>query len=461
MEHIVIIGGGLSGLTTGFYLQQEAKKQNQQIRLTVVEKESRVGGKIWSHHQNGYLYETGANGFLTNKPDTLELCKLLNLDNKLLASNDNARKRFVVSDGKLHKLPHGLLEFLQSDLLSGFAKLRLVAELFIKQRTDCTDESLASFAKRRLGNEAYSKLIEPMANGIFAGDPENMSLKACFPRLYQLERDYGGLLKGFLKLVKKHDDNSNAPDSHKAILTSFSGGMQTIINALYDSIGENNIIRNDGVLQITQTNDEWAITTKNHTLLANKVIFATPSYVTAKLLESIDNALAHKLSQIKYSPLAVVCLGYDLDNIKSDTNGFGYLFANKEESPILGTLWESSIFMNRAPNNKVLFRTMLGGANNTGVLSLNDIDLYKKTQASLYKIMNIDISPEFKVIFRHQNAIPQYQLNHCELVADIENLLSKYQGLYLVGNAYHGVALNDCVANAKELALNCYNDVYI
>ncbi|MDD3267337.1 MAG: protoporphyrinogen oxidase, partial [Burkholderiales bacterium] len=142
MEHIIIVGGGLSGLASAYYLQQESKKQGKPIQITIIEKEARVGGKIWSHHQDGYLYETGANGFLTNKPSTLELCKSLNLEKKLLVSNDNARKRFVVSDGKLHKLPHGLLEFFQSDLLSGFAKFRIVAELFIKQRDDASDESL-------------------------------------------------------------------------------------------------------------------------------------------------------------------------------------------------------------------------------------------------------------------------------------------------------------------------------
>lgn len=457
MKNIVIIGGGLSGLATAYDLQQNAIRQNQSIQLTIIEKETRVGGKIWSHHHDGYLYETGANGFLTNKPATLELCKSLGLENKLLTSNDNARKRFVVSDGKLHKLPHGLLEFLKSDLLSGFAKFRIVAELFIKQRNGDSDESLASFAKRRLGSEAYHKLIEPMANGIFAGNPEEMSLKACFPRLYQLEHEHGGLLKGFLKLVKKHDDTSNAPDSHKAVLTSFIGGTQTLIAALYDAIGEDNIIRNDEVLQIYKACEKWAVTTKNHNLIADEVVFATPSYITANLLKDIDETLANKLLQIKYAPLAIVCLGFDLSNIKHDINGFGYLFANKEESPILGTLWESSIFVNRAPDNKILFRSMLGGASNLGVLSLSDVELYKKTQASLYKVMNIDILPEFKIIFRHENAIPQYQLNHCELVESIENLISKYQGLHLVGNAYHGVAINDCVYNAKKLANTIIN----
>ncbi|MDD3267554.1 MAG: protoporphyrinogen oxidase, partial [Burkholderiales bacterium] len=304
---------------------------------------------------------------------------------------------------------------------------------------------------------AYQKLIEPMANGIFAGNPENMSLKACFPRLYQLEQEYGGLLKGFIKLVRKHDDNSNAPDSHKAVLTSFTSGTQTLTNALYDAIGEENIIRNDGVLDISFLNENWMITTKNHQFTASKIILSTPSYITSELLKNIDKSLSYKLSQIKYAPLAVVCLGFSLDNIKCDTNGFGYLFANKEESPILGTLWESSIFMNRAPNNKILFRSMLGGASNPDVLSLSDVELYKKTQASLYKIMSIDVLPEFKVVFRHENAIPQYQLNHCELVTDIEKLLINHRGLYIVGNAYHGVALNDCVSSAKKLANSIIN----
>jgi oxygen-dependent protoporphyrinogen oxidase len=203
MTRVVIIGGGISGLATAFAVEQQARQAELEVETLVLEKRSRTGGKIWSIQEEGYLCEWGPNGFLDNKPMTLDLCKDLEISDQLLRSDDNARKRFIYSDGILNRLPENGPSFLQSKLISWPGKLRLAYEMLVPRRTDPSDETLAEFGRRRLGEEALNKLIAPMVSGIFAGDPETMSLKSCFPRIHELEQEYGGLIKALVKLARK------------------------------------------------------------------------------------------------------------------------------------------------------------------------------------------------------------------------------------------------------------------
>lgn len=464
MQHIVIIGGGLSGLATAYNLQYTARIQNKLLKITLIEKDTRIGGKIWSNHEDGYLCEYGPNGFLTNKPQTLELCERLGIANKLLSSNDNARKRFVVANGKLHKLPHNQLEFLGGSLISWRGKLRILYEFFVAMRSESSDESLADFTRRRLGQEALDKLIAPMASGIFAGNPDTMSLRSCFPRINQLEQQYGGLLRAMLKLAKqqklskKNNELSGSPAGPGGVLTSFSNGIQALTNALYDAIGAENILRTSEVTSIEQASSgSWSVICDEQIISADKVILATPAYAASKIVYNLDPILSKNLAQIKYSPLVVACFGYDKKQIKHNVNGFGYLFANNEDSFVLGTLWDSSIFINRATTDKILLRTMLGGAKYPQILDLDDNLIKVRTQGTLYRIMGINTEPEMIKIYRHKMAIPQYNLGHSALIQEIEKLIAQYAGLYIVGNAYYGIGINDCVAAANAVCNKVMN----
>lgn len=467
-RHIVIIGGGISGLATAFYIKQHLARINSTAKITVLESESVIGGKIQSYQENGYLCEWGPNGFLTNKPDTLELCQSLGLTEQLLSSNDNARKRFVVSNGELNKLPHNQIEFLTNSLISWRGKLRIAAEIFQSQRISESDESLADFTRRRLGQEALDKLIAPMASGIFAGDPETMSLRACFPRIYQLEQQYGGLLKAMLVLMKQHRKEkkngqvSASPAGPGGVLTSFATGIATLTKQLASAIGEENVLLDHKVIAIQHNDNVWTVQNQNgQTIIADQIVLATPAYVAKDIIQPSLPNVSELLNQINYSPLAVVCLGYNLKHVRCDVNGFGYLFATGENQHVLGTLWDSSIFASRAPDNIVLFRSMLGGAKYPDILNYTDKELESITRQQLHKIMMIDNSPAMVKIFRHKYAIPQYRVGHCELVKQIENSISEHSGLHLNNNAYYGVGINDCIAAAKKVALKVVNDYII
>ncbi|RQW77613.1 MAG: protoporphyrinogen oxidase, partial [Geobacter sp.] len=243
MKKAIVVGGGISGLTAAHYLQKKARGAQIELEVILLEQEQRVGGKIWSIKQDGYLCEWGPNGFLDNKPQTLELCRELGAAAQLLRSNDNARKRFIYADGRLHQLPENGPAFLKSKLISWPGKLRLSLEPLMGKPPVDVDETLAAFARRRLGDEALRKLIGPMVSGIFAGDPETMSLQSCFPRIAELEREYGSLIIAMVKLAKKKKKEVAegkvvaSAAGPGGVLTSFRGGIQTITDILAAKLG--------------------------------------------------------------------------------------------------------------------------------------------------------------------------------------------------------------------------------
>jgi len=458
MTRIAIIGGGISGLATAHAVERLAASRGIDIETVVIEKEGRVGGKIWSRKEEGYLCEWGPNGFLDNKPMTLELCDRLGIHNQLARSDDNARKRFIYSDAVLHRLPENGPSFLKSKLISWPGKFRLAKEYFIPKREGDGDETLAEFGRRRLGPEALDKLIAPMVSGIFAGDPETMSLKSCFPRIYQLEQEYGGLLKAMLSLASQKRAERKAGKAVASaagpggILTSFVEGIQELTDSTAGSL-RGQLRKGVAAVSIKQKEGGYEIALDSGaTIDAEVVVTAVPAYHLAKMVGELSIVLADILKAILYAPMNVVCFGYEKEKIEHDLNGFGYLIPKKEGCSILGTLWDSSIFPNRAPEGHVMLRSMMGGATNPAAIDLSDRHVQEYVQADLREIMGIDAAPDFVRIFRHQHAIPQYTVGHGQRLLALEEGFHKFPGLFFTGNAFFGIGLNDCVAASNRTA---------
>lgn len=457
MKQVIIVGGGISGLATAWILREQAREEGIDLGITLLEKEDRLGGKIWSIKEAGYLCEWGPNGFLDNKPQTLELCKALKADAKLLRSNDNARKRFIFSNGILNRLPENGPSFLKSSLISWPGKIRLAMEPFIPQYNSDTDETLADFGRRRLGEEALNKLIAPMVSGIFAGDPETMSLRSCFPRIAELEAQYGGLIKAMMRLAKKKKADIAAGKvvasaaGPGGVLTSFRGGIQDLSDILVAELGMT-IIRSgeESIEVVTGGSVPWRVITKRGEYSADAVILATPAYASAALLKGAAPEISSVLGQTPYSTMTVVCFGYDKEQISYDLNGFGYLVPKQEKLSTLGTLWDSSIFAGRAPEGKVLLRSMMGGACFPQYIKLSDAEVESRVRNDLEKTMGIKAAPSFIRIFRHEKAIPQYTVGHGKRLEALAELTGKQPGLVLTGNSYRGIGLNDCVAAAHR-----------
>lgn len=454
MKQAVIIGGGISGLSTAWLLRNKARETGMDLQVTLLEKESQVGGKIRSIRDNGFVCEWGPNGFLDNKPQTLDLCRLLGIEDRLLKSNDNARKRFIYSNGTLHRLPENGPSFLKSKLLSWSGKLRLLGEPFAPSPPAGVDETLADFARRRLGQEALDKLIGPMVSGIFAGNPETMSLVSCFPRIAELEREYGGLFKAMARLAKKkRQEQAQGKIAASAAgpggtLTSFREGIQQLTDALRDQL-EDTVRSGCEVQALHADGERYRIETAGcGNLTADLVILAAPSYVASAILAPLNAEISGLLEQIPYASLSVVCCGYEREKIRHPLDGFGYLITRKEGRSTLGTLWDSSMFDNRAPDGRVLLRSMAGGACLPELINIPDGLLLSRVQDDLRLIMGIEAEPSFVRIFRHEQAIPQYIAGHGERLARLEELAAGHPGLLLTGNAFRGVGLNDCVASS-------------
>lgn len=460
MKKAIIVGGGISGLATAWLLRSKAQAAGKELEISLLEKEQRSGGKIWSIKSEGYTCEWGPNGFLDSKPQTLDLCRAIGVEQNLHRSNDNARKRFIFSGGELHRLPEGGPSFLKSRLISWPGKLRLALEPtpFVASAPK-TDESLADFGRRRLGSEALDKLIAPMVSGIFAGDPETMSLVSCFPRIAELEREYGGLVRAMIILAKKKKQDIAAGKVVSSaagpggVLTSFREGIQYLSDSLADSLGSI-VLPGISVTAIEKgSHARYRVKCSDGSVQeADLVVVAAPAFAAGEMLAGLDAGISGVLQQIPYASMTVICFGYERDKIAHPLDGFGYLIPKKEGRSTLGTLWDSSMFENRAPYGKVLLRSMMGGACFPEYVKLSDDEVKTRVMKDLKVTMNIDTEPSFVQIFRHPQAIPQYTVGHGQRLSALDGLLKAHSGLILTGNSYRGIGLNDCVAAAERAA---------
>jgi len=434
---IAIVGGGISGLATAFYIKQ-AKPD---VQITLFEKEKTLGGKMMTKNVDGFLFEEGSNGFLSNKPDTLELVKESESENLLMRSSDNARVRFIYKEA-LHQLPESPGAFLKTPLLSTLGKIRVAGEIFVPAKKDDSDETLQSFGYRRVGREMTDAFLDPMVAGIFASAPDKISVNSAFPAVVKLEKEYGGLFKGMMKKKKKEAGPGG-------VLMSFKGGVSAFINSLANSmdieiktgISIENLekFKNKYILHVEGKNEEF-----------DKIILSTPAFESANILRNMDAELSDMLDDIEYSPISVVGLGYN--ELSHDLQGFGLLTTSSAKKEVLGVLWDSSIFIDRAPKNKKALRIMIGGQRNPDLALKSDEELKSMAIKGVKETMSIEESPSTTYVKQWKKGIPNYRVGHLEKMKKLFKKLKEHKNLYLSSNAYFGVGLNDCVRNSKKVA---------
>lgn len=451
---ISIVGAGISGLATA----QAILARKPDAEITVFEADERIGGKVWTETGNeGYLCEGGVNGFLDKIPRTLELCTEAGVSP--VRANASAQKRYVYSRGDLHKLPEKPPEFLKSQLLSVRGRLRVIYET-LAGGTDNPDETLAQFATRRLGKEAYERLIDPMASGVFAGDASKLSLKSCFPRIHEIETEYKSLIRGLIKLQMKakREGKNNAPGPGPGgTLTSFANGMSVLTDSLAEQLGSRIRVAT-AVRDTARSGKLYQLQLENGAVEESDVlILAAPAHAQAQMLSSMDPELAGLLGEITYPALSVCCLGYRKQQVGQVLDGFGFLIPSKEQRAILGTIIDSNVFPGRAPEGSVLLRSMVGGARSPELALLPDDQLINRVRSDLQDILGLRAEPDFVRIFRWKKAIPQYLVGHAARLEDIDQKLQRHPGLILTGNAFKGVSLNDCVVNAWKTAQSLFS----
>lgn len=457
--HVVVVGGGITGLSAAWYLQQQG---GDAIRVTVVEKSAHWGGKIRTETVEGYadepfIIEGGPDSFITQKPWAAQLARELGIGDDILGTNDDRRKTYVLNNNKLTPLPDGVMmiiptrfmPFALTTLISIPGKIRMGLEMFIPTKDDDEDESLADFVRRRLGQEALDKLAEPLMAGIYNTDAEDQSLMATFPRFRQMERKYGNLTKGMLEAAK-HRPKPDPTKPKLSTFASFKGGLSELVAALVDQLTAD--LRNEtGVQAVRQTENGWDVMLDNGEMLhAQQVILTTPTGITAQLLQDTAPDAAAKIATIDYVSTGTVTLAYRTDELNHPLNGFGVVIPRSANRNINAITWSSTKFSHRAPDGHALLRVFFGGARSPQSLGLADDELLQTVKDELRDIMGVTAEPLFHRIYRWDKATPQYAVGHREKVDAIEAALPA--NIYVTGSAYRGIGIPDCVNQGKQTA---------
>jgi protoporphyrinogen/coproporphyrinogen III oxidase len=454
MSRTVIIGGGIAGLATAFYLQECGAPD-----YTLIECSPRLGGKITSANENGFLVEGGPDSFITQKTAALDLCRRLGLEKQLSGSNTGKQATtYVWSKGRLHPMPEGMmlmaptmvLPFLRSRLISWPGKLRMGMEVFVPKQSGDQDESLAGFVRRRLGNEALNKIAGPLMGGIHAADPEKLSLKSTFPMFQAMERKHGSLLRGMMKRPK----HQAAPGSRPTpMFMSLEGGLQQLSDAIVAELPADAIRTGCGVLTVSPHGAQYKVVLSDGIcILAENIVFATPAYVTADLVQQIDPALASRLRGIRYVSTATVSLGFKRSQIAHPMLGAGFIVPRSEGRRITACSWTSTKFNHRAPDDSVLLRVFIGGALAEHLAEQDDAALIDLARQELRTIMGITAEPLLAKAYRWPRANPQYDLGHDLRIREIDHALTNLPGLYLAGAAYRGAGIPDCIQSGINAA---------
>jgi oxygen-dependent protoporphyrinogen oxidase len=449
MPAVVVVGSGISGLTFAYRLE----RLRPDVDVTVLEREPSVGGVIRTESTDGFRVEAGPNGFLDNKPAVLDLCRELGIEGQLVPASESAsRNRFLFLQDRLRQLPGGLLPFLRSSLLSWRAKLAVLTERFRRRGPDVSDESVDAFARRRVGGEVAEKLVDAFVTGIYAGDPELLSVRAAFPRLSAFERDFGSVTRG-LRADRQKRKATGTRSSGR--MWSFPRGLQTLIDAIRARL-RNAPRTGSGAVKLDRRSPGWKIQSADGVAhAADAVVLTCPAPEQAALLCPFDAELGKLVGRIAYNRIAVVALGYSSGEVPGRLDGFGYLSPQRSRRDVLGVQWCSSIYPGqRAPDGMVLLRAMCGGWHRPDLVDWDDDRLAAAVRAELRQSMRIEAAPTFRRVIRWRPAIPQYFVGHLDHVGRIDARARSHPGLFLGGSAYRGVALPDCVEQASQLARN-------
>lgn len=446
-KSIVIIGAGISGLTTAYFLREKG------FRVTVLEAAPEVGGTMKTLHRDGWLIETGPNSALETTPLFTKLISELDLREEHLYANRLADKRYILRHGRLYAIPMSPSAFIQTRLWSLAGKLRLLKEPFVGSAK--SEETIAEFVRRRLGQEFLDYAINPFVAGVYAGNPEELSIRYSFPKLFALEEKYGGLIKGMIKGRKERKQRAEKAKD-RAKLFSFREGMASFPEAIARSLG-NDVRVNTSVHHIIPMrmgakpvyHVSCSADGNRETIEAVAVVLTVPAYAASEIIRPIDPEMATSLASIYYPPVAEVFLGYKSEQIKRTLDGFGFLIPARENRRILGTIWSSVLFPGRSPEGHVAFTTFVGGSRQPQLTALDDTSLLSLVKDELSLIMGVDQEPVFSHISRWNQAIPQYNMSYGKVLQAMERFEENFRGAFLSGNYRGGISVGDCIMSAE------------
>ena len=448
---VLIVGAGISGLTCAYHLRKSG------IDAHIVEASPQPGGVVRSERRDGFLLELGPQSF-SGTPPLRSLCRDLGIENELVEAPHSA-PRFILINGRLKAAPLSPPAFFASSLFSAKTKFSIVRDLLGRTTPPYLDESVAAFTRRKFSAELLDKLVGPFVSGIYAGDPEKLSLRAAFPQLYEAERSSGSVIRGMIRAAKSKPGPKQRPT-----LQSFRDGNETLIKALAANLGpalrcgvQATAIQQSGD-EVQQSGDAQsskafavAVNTPSgaETVVADRLVLALPTNVAAKLLPP---NIATPFEEIEYAPLAAVSLGYRREDVGHSLEGFGFLIPRSEGLRTLGTVWNSSLFANRAPQGSVLLTSFIGGATDPQAVALSAEEISAIVHREISQVLAIRNQPTFSNVEIYQRALPQYNLGHTTRIANLERESSALLNIKLVGNYLRGPAIGACIEQALAVA---------
>ena len=467
---IIIIGGGITGLAAAHRLQELQRQTNQKLEVMLLEAGPRLGGVLKTTERDGFLLEGGADSFISEKPEAIELAKRLWLESRLIETNETHRRSFIVRAGRLVPVPEGfqlmaparIWPFISSDIFSWTGKARMALDLLIPRRSvrdGDDDESLAQFVRRRLGREAFERMAQPMIGGIYTADPEKLSLRATLPRFLEMEREHGSVIRAMWKQRSQSSETMRGTSGARySLFLSFDKGMQVLVDEL--------TARLHGLVQLNtraeslffdEANRQWQIRVNlnenNHRVIeADAVCLAIPAYTAASLICETDPELSRLLDRIDYASTATINLAYRRADVPHPLDGFGFVVPFIENRSILACTFSSVKFPGRAPRDYVLLRAFAGGALQPEVFALDEDELLRRVREDLRDLLGITKPPIFAVTEKWRRSMPQYHVGHLGLVEEIKARVRELSGLHLAGNAYGGAGVPDCVRSGETAA---------
>ena len=469
MKRIVIIGGGISGLAAAHRLTELARETRQPIDITLLEASNRLGGTVHTEQRDGFLLERGPDSFISEKPEGVALAKRLGIESRLIQTNEEHRRSFIVRDGRLRSVPEGfqllapsrIWPFVTTDIFSLTGKLRMAADIFLpRTETNGTnDESLASFVTRRLGKEALERMAQPMVGGIYTADPATLSLRATLPRFLDMERKHRSIILAMLRQRKANKNEATGVSGPRySLFLSFDKGMQVVTNELERNITAVGVkVRlNSKVTSLDHGADgpgRWMIATGDGSpISADSVCLAVPAYSAATLVERIYSHLAQQLRAIEYTSTATINFAYRRNDIRHSLDGFGFVVPLIEKRSLIACTFSSVKFAGRAPEEHVLLRAFVGGALQPEIFQLDEPEIVAQVRSDLEQLLDIEGQPMFVETAKWSRSMPQYYVGHLERTSAIENQVGSLRTIALAGNSYRGAGIPDCIRSGEAAA---------
>jgi protoporphyrinogen/coproporphyrinogen III oxidase len=471
MHRIIVVGGGISGLAAAHRVLELSRETGFKVEVLLLEASRRLGGVIATERVGDFLLEAGPDSFISEKPWALRLCERLGIASRLISTNPSRQNLYVVHKGSLVPLPEGffllaptrLWPLLSTPLFSWTGKLRMGLEFFIPRRNAAGDESLASFVRRRFGQEVLERIAQPLIGGIYGADPEKLSLSATMPRFLEMERNAGSVIRA-MRRERQNPAHARQTGSGArwSLFVTLAGGMQELVEALATRCPAGTVQLATKVIDLDwkATKKTWsAATHEGERLDADGVILALPSYSTADILSSVAPEVAEQLNSIAYSSTATVNLAYRQEDIPFDLDGFGFVVPAMEGRTMMACTFSSVKYPGRAPEKHLLLRAFIGGALQPTLFEQDDRAMENGVRRELSELISARTAPLFSRTYRHPSSMPQYRVGHLELIGKIAATLANFPTLALAGNAYHGVGIADCIHSGEAAAQKLFENL--